>query len=89
MIYFIVEKASPDQVKIGFSKNSKTLKDRISQLQIGNSSKLEVLGIMDGSMGLEKRLHRIMDDYWISGEWFSLCEPLRNYIDKNTKPWAK
>jgi hypothetical protein len=88
MIYYMVEKPFTNRVKIGYTRNNITLKNRLSQLQIGNPTKLEIIGVMDGNYVMERKLHKILSDYRLESEWFEMCEPLCKYINSKTKSWS-
>lgn len=63
-------------VKIGLSKNP--LK-RIKQLNTGNSTKLYMLGWIEGDRQLEQALHRKFKR--VNGEWMEATEDLIAYMN--------
>lgn len=63
-------------VKIGFTTN---LADRVRALRPE-----EVLGVMDGDMAAEKRLHHEFGKHWLRGELFSLTPEIAEFIKENT-----
>lgn len=73
MIYFL---SSPDQgtIKIGYvedTENIKTrLKNRISAIQVGNSSILKLEGVAQGNYEEEQNIHQALNQHRVSGEWF-------------------
>ena len=66
-------------VKIG---STKELKKRLSQLQIGNPHKLEVLKTWEtkNEADWEKKLHDIFISRRVSGEWFNLTKSQLNKL---------
>ena len=81
MIYFIAEENDHSQVKIGYSKNLKGATKRLGQLQIGNPRKLELIGLINGTIGMERSYHRIFADYRLESEWF-LMNPILEEVTK-------
>lgn len=66
-VYFIRD-ADHGRIKVGFSSNPNA---RLAQLQTGNSSKLEIAGLIVGGMEVETVLHRDFAAFAVRGEWFS------------------
>jgi Meiotically up-regulated gene 113 len=66
-VYFLHDKANRS-IKIGFSSN---VKERIEDLQIGNSSELVLIGTIKGGKSLEQTLHITFRKHRITGEWFN------------------
>lgn len=77
-VYFVQDSLSQN-VKIGYAND---VKSRIRQLQTGASSDLKLLLQIDGSMQLERRLHKKFAAFRISGEWFSPDKRIFDYIAK-------
>ncbi|MHC4951999.1 MAG: GIY-YIG nuclease family protein [Planctomycetota bacterium] len=77
MIYFI---ATNDCVKIGYTD---VPNGRFSQLQTSSPDKLEMLLLLSGDRETESDLHTLFRDLRLSGEWFSLAEPIKKYIEDN------
>ena len=75
-IYFIRENGK-GHVKIGFAKS---IKQRLTTLQISHHGKLEVVGAIGGTMKIEKSLHRQFADYRLSGEWFRVAGELKKFM---------
>lgn len=81
-VYFIREQGS-EAIKIG---RASEVKRRVSQLQTGNSAKLELLGWLapEDDHKTERTLHVYFSSQLVRGEWFSisqdqvLCELKRN-----------
>lgn len=64
-IYFV--RAMPsDEIKIGFTARPR---ERFSELQMGTTEKLELLGIVKGGFNLEESLHNRFKSQRIRGEW--------------------
>lgn len=78
-IYFIEDKIG--NIKIGVSKNPNKRKE---ELQIGNSSALKIVYIIENiAFSFEKHIHNICEKYRISGEWFK--KEVIDHLLKN--PW--
>jgi DNA-binding XRE family transcriptional regulator len=77
MIYFLqAGKGGP--VKIGFTE--KKLRERISDIQIGCSEELILLGVVQGDQTQEKHIHQEFAEYALRGEWFSPHEKMLETI---------
>ena len=76
MIYFF---KFQDYVKIGYSINP--IK-RVSAIQVDLPEKIEVLGIIKGDRKLEKHLHDVFMSHRSSGEWFTYCNEIQDFIDE-------
>jgi hypothetical protein len=81
MIYFIQDIESK-HIKIGYTKN---IKSRISNLQVGSSSKLKLLGYISGDLTLEKEIHYIFREFTVRGEWFRVDQTIIDYLNSNTE----
>lgn len=68
---YLIKNLTNNYVKIGVSSNPRR---RLSQLQTGNDSKLDLLGIIkvEEVFQIEKILHKHFASSRIHGEWFSL-----------------
>lgn len=75
-VYFILNKRR-GVVKIG---NSKRPQNRVVDLQVSSADPLILLGAIEGTKELEKRLHGIFSQYWVSGEWFRYESDVKQYI---------
>ena len=75
-IYFI---RCLDSVKIGYSKHPIV---RLHALQTANPNKLEMIGYFAGNKFHEQKIHQDLEKYRQSGEWFSYCEDVQKYIQK-------
>lgn len=78
MVYFISDGKA---IKIGYTKRP-TIKKRLSEIAVGSSSKLYVLGyIKDGTLELEKSLHKQFQH--INLEWYEATPELIEYINSH------
>jgi hypothetical protein len=69
VLYFIYCEPAK-AVKIGYTSD---IKNRVSNIQVGNPFRLTLLGCIPiPSISWEAKVHRIFDEFWITGEWFSL-----------------
>jgi len=80
MIYFIKH---TDYLKIGYTYNQ--IKTRLSQLQVSCPVKLEVLGLIEGTLDDELKYHAMFDHLGSSGKWFKLTKELQEYIERLNK----
>ena len=78
-VYFI---GDDDHIKIGISESPN---HRLSEMQIGNPSKLRIYCIIKGGAYLEKKLQDRFKKYKIRGEWFKLTGELKNFIFEEIK----
>jgi hypothetical protein len=62
-------------VKIGWSAKHPA-RGRLSQLQAGHDQRLELLGLIEGTISTERELHKRFSDRWLSGEWFERHEDI-------------
>jgi len=77
MIYFV--KAN-EAVKIGFTKNKPKI--RISDLQVGNPVKLEMVFLTKGDIYAEREFHKAFDAYRIRGEWFEFSDVIQSFVEE-------
>jgi hypothetical protein len=54
---------------IGFARG-------LSQLQAGHDQRLELLGLIEGTISTERELHKRFSDHWLGGEWFERHEDI-------------
>lgn len=68
MVYFI---SDGEYTKIGYAKD---VKKRLQQLQTANGRTLRVLYIVPGGKPLEKKFHKVLDEYRTGSknEWFDV-----------------
>jgi hypothetical protein len=77
-VYFILDELN-NAVKIGTTID---IKKRLSAIQCGQSQKLKLLKLVEGTYELELELHEKFVDFRISGEWFKAHKTLIAYISK-------
>jgi len=79
-VYFLFHPATA-QVKIGHSKNPMT---RIQSHRSANAGDVKCLGIIEGSVFLEKNIHYDLSPWKASGkaEWFYYTDPVEKYIER-------
>lgn len=80
-VYFIgavVEEGKAGAVKIGYSSHHPNR--RMKELQTGHPGKLYLILYIEGTMDLEKALHRRFEHLWLHGEWFRWEGELHDYI---------
>lgn len=76
-VYFI---SDGEAVKIGISKNPNR---RLSQLQTGHPRRLTLVATLPGGLDEEMQLHGRFRAHHLSGEWFSDCPEIRDFIACN------
>ncbi len=82
-IYFIrANTARWCRVKIGYAKD---VEERLAALQTGSPVELELMGTLaceslKHAQSVEKQLHGTFREYGTGGEWFTLAQPLREFI---------
>lgn len=81
MIYFIQEEDTKN-VKIGYTKD---IESRFKGIQACNSSELHLMGVVQGDITAERRLHKKFDKHRIRNEWFKFSDDLKEYIKDKTK----
>ena len=71
MIYVIghEENWKTHPIKIGFTKSNPY--KRLANLQVGNPDKLAIVHTMQGTEKEETKLHKLLEDFRIGGEWFA------------------
>ena len=57
--------------KIGYSNDPVK---RLAELQVGNPSRIELVGTVSGTIVEEKKLHDLFKGKRVSGEWFALSD---------------
>lgn len=83
-VYFISANTQNWQrVKIGYAKD---VEARLAEMQIGSPLKLNLMHklkcvSLENAKALETSLHKRFDEYAVAGEWFSLSQPLREFIE--------
>jgi len=81
MIYFILDRAG-NAVKIGYTRDQRSLAARVVDLQIGNPRQLELLFAIPGGRAGEKFLHRMLRSSRLCGEWFECTKEVVNVMYK-------
>ena len=86
-IYFIRTKDNANLIKIGVAQDVQL---RLSTLQTGNHSTLEIIGSTPidchkHALCMEKKIHDLFRYYRVRGEWFRSAAPLRNFIASVTR----
>jgi T5orf172 domain len=74
---YIILAHETNTVKIGQSGNPKK---RLATLQTASPNKLEIVGVITGSMQTEEWLHGLFRQYRRQGEWFEFPECLINRL---------
>ena len=74
-VYFIAD--NNGRIKIGKAIDPHV---RMRDLQIGNPDKLTLLFYVNGGYRLENRVHALLYDFRIQGEWFEDCKQLREVM---------
>lgn len=69
-------------VKIGWSARHPS-RGRLSQLQSGSPDRLALLGLLEGTLSSERRLHERFRHYHLSGEWFYHHEDILTYFKEH------
>jgi len=75
MVIYFIRRISDGAIKIGYSRS---VKDRVQVYKHDGS--LQLICLIDGDLGTEKKLHEIFAEYRISGEWFEPGKDLLEYI---------
>lgn len=74
-VYFV--EAPGRGIKVGFSTN---VASRMSQLQGASPTKLRVIATIDGGLAVERRIHALLKEHRLSGEWFEDVPAVRDMI---------
>lgn len=83
VIYFIQAGASGRPIKIGYSAN---FHRRIQDLQLAVPDSLEVLGLLEGTVGDEADLHKTFSHLRIHGEWYRADQELLEFVKELVVP---
>lgn len=86
-IYFI-EMEGLSFIKIGYT--AADAEQRMAQLQTGQPYRLRLIGTMPGDKKAEHALHKELDAYRSTGEWFSATTYVREliaYLIEKQGPW--
>lgn len=76
-VYFILSGAPGRPIKIGVSRS---LRDRLTDLQLASPDPLHVLLTYEGDRQEERVLQRRFEKHWIQGEWFRSDPEIVDYI---------
>lgn len=93
-VYFI---QGVGRIKIGWSANPTT---RLKELSTSSQTALQMIGTINGSVRLERALHRHLKHHRVHREWFADCPEVRalldlvmrsgpkaiNFVDRDPKP---
>lgn len=79
VVYFLKERRFRGNIKIGYSTITK---NRVSELQVGNSQELQVLLVAEGDRGTESALHNKFKRLKVRGEWFKADKELLDFIQE-------
>jgi hypothetical protein len=77
-VYYVVD-TERDVVKVGISRNPWS---RVKDIQVGSSSKFELLATLKTTERSEKALHKFFAATRLQGEWFERSEALNSLIQK-------
>lgn len=77
MVYFV---KAGDYIKIGYSKNEKAFKTRLSSYKTSCPFEVEVLGTLDGGVEEERNIMNYFIKFHTRGEWFNYDESILEYI---------
>lgn len=78
MVYLIVDETNT-YCKIG---NANNVQKRLSQLQTGCPFRLRVESFCDGGARLEREMHRDLQEFRLSGEWFKYSDSIKSYFEE-------
>jgi len=76
MVYFV---KAGDYIKIGYSKNEKAFKTRLSSYKTSCPFEVEVLGTLDGGVEEERNIMNYFIKFHTRGEWFNYDESIENF----------
>lgn len=86
MIYF-VEAIGMNLVKIGYTE--KDVQFRFNKMVPDSPVELAIISTKEGSKEDEARIQSALNEYCVRGEWYALTEKVREFIDIETRPFAK
>jgi hypothetical protein len=77
MVYFVqIDRA----VKVGYTSSKRRLRLRIDHFQVASPKPVKLIGAVPGTREDEKKAHRALAAYSLSGEWFSQRREVTEYI---------
>lgn len=77
IVYFFRGRET-QRVKIGFTSNS--VWDRLASCQTGSPDPLEMMGIVEAPLAVERELHKMLEQYHSHNEWFNGTSALFQFI---------
>lgn len=77
-VYFLL--LDEKYVKIGFSQCPYR---RYFEIQAHNPTHLSLIGIMEGSIADERRLHKLFAKQRVRNEWFAYSQQISDFVDQN------
>ena len=80
MIYYIGNREQLI-VKIGYTRDEKSLNERLISLQTGNPYKLEIIDTREGCRYIESQLHLQLKEHNLTGEWFTLNDEVLKSVN--------
>jgi hypothetical protein len=75
-VYFILN-TETGHIKVGYSIDPE---QRLEDLQAANSSILKIIKTIEGTVGLERQIHKRFKHLRLHGEWFRAAPELMKYI---------
>ena len=81
-VYFIGPANDDGPIKIGFTAGE--AKNRLRSLQTGHPHPLKILAVFEGSVNMEKEVHRRFAEARVHGEWFNRTPELLQMISGET-----
>jgi DNA-binding CsgD family transcriptional regulator len=84
-VYFVRRRDGTGPIKIGMSSQ---VERRIKQLEIDHKVKLTVLAQAEGGFRDELRMHHMLADHRLEGEWFAPSAAVLSVIDQITRDGA-
>lgn len=86
LVYFI-QAVGGGPIKIGYTRDEKTLANRLSVMQTGHWRRLQVTSVIrDADRTAERLLHRVFAPARLRGEWFLACDELARGADAEPDP---
>jgi hypothetical protein len=79
-VYFV---RTGKYLKIGISRY---VEKRLKAMQIGNSKRMILIGVIEGSNALEKSLHKKFERFKTRGEWFHYTPELKAAVAELIAP---
>lgn len=67
---YAIQAEESRRVKFGIAGNVET---RLGELQCGNPERLAIVAKKPGTLAHERRIHHLLADHRLQGEWFEWC----------------